>query len=688
MTGAGRFLGIAACVWLTGFAAAQREDLRYQNNYKWDFQAMCSMDDLALWAGAQPEDIKISPDCRQGTGCLEVNIDLDKGQYQRIEHNFIDGFSDVGAYLHGMNGHVKDFTDLKAIEFSYKTQLSSDIMIHFSIWDRTMQWCGWNVKVKAHATDWQTVTVTVPADIKQRMDIGRTGGVTFEIQTKNEPVAGKIYFDDLKFINESRAGIIAEKKTERYADYPRPIHSLPLPSAAKVNDAKIIMYVGITNRLSEGDSQGAIAQLADSISRFRGIKNIEFWFYAGEWGFLMKDDDQLSPEEVTLKNKVKTATLDVAGWCENNKVPFYMGPGHISPIMIKADWMKLILDAAPTYCKGMFLHEYSPESNQPLQEMIDLLELLRATDKVMILNNQTSYWFSFAWPGNSQYRNAIINERYKDVFVPMWENLLPAAQGLCLGYCLGYWKGGLVNNWGVSVQSWGYANLNYGLTDQMPADWWLRMFVSAVAYGAKYVEIEPDWPFNGAHLKHELKGGYLLKLSDNFKLGYWQDSPEMTALRWFDDLLSQRALVLANGPEDLVSIPGVALQVAESEHLGKTGFFERALDITFNQSHCPTYYEMAAIPRKNNIFRTLYRSMAHYDQTFPKTPYGLVTIFPMEADTKGFKIFKTDGYGAFMDGNWQPAETAEPLISSTFIEASKKLPLTAENCNISVTKWS
>ena len=649
-----------------------------QEKYKWDFDKMGKMDSLSLWAGTQPEDMTISKDCIEGEGSLQCSIDLDSSEKIRIEHNFIDGYYDVGAYLHNLNGKTEDFSKVKTIEFSYKTDLSGNCNIVFSIWDRICGWCSWKVGVEAKTGSFKTESLSIPENIAKRLKIDKVGGVTFEIRADNGNVKGKILFDGLKFLEETKKGIDAQAEMKPSINYGGPVHSMPLKES-KRKPPHIIMFAGLTNHLNNGDYEKSIRVLEESINRFRGIENIEFWFYAGEYGFLMKEN--LTDEEKAKLAKVRQVTIDVAKWCQANKLPFYMGPGHITPIMIKADWMKEILDAAPTYCLGVFMHEYSPEGNEPLQEMLDMLDLLKERNKVLILNNQTSYFFTFMWPGCEKYRKATLDEKYKDVYVPMWENLLPAAQGLCMGSCLGYWRSGIVNNWGVSIQSWGYANLNYGTTDQMPADWWLRMLVSSAAYGANYIEIEPDWPFDGEHLKDKLEGGYLLKLSEEYKLPYWQSNDRMKALRWFDHLLVDNALVGASSPKDVVSLSNVVLQFENSENLGKTGFFERGLDIRFNQSHCPTHYEMAAMPKRGDIFRSVYDSTAHYDQTFPKTPYGLVSIHPADANLTGLTVFKTDGFGVKIDDKWLPAAEGESVSISLRDEIAEVSGILMDNAS-------
>jgi len=676
---------VIVLIGLSVIAAAQRDDLKYQNDYRWDFQKMCSMDDLGLWAGLRPDDLKISSDSKEGQGCLQAAVELSAGENLRLEHNFIDGFADVGAYLHGMNGFTEDFSGIQTVEFSYRSELNNPAPMAFMMWDRRQQWCQWPITLQAKTDGWKTVRLSIPGNIREIMDVAQTGGITFQITAPDSGLQGTVYLDDLKFLFESADGIASIAVAKPYSDYPRAIHSQPLPQDASDNPVKILMFCGINNYITEGNAEKAIEVLADSISRFRGLRNIEFWFYAGRCSFM---DGQLTEEQIQLRQKVRQAAIKVAQWCEQNQVPFYMGAGHVTPILVKADWMKDILTAAPNYCKGMFLHEYSPESNQPLQEIIDLLELLREENKVLILNNQTSYWFTLMRPECTEFRNAMFNERYKGVFVPMWENLLPAAQGLCLGGVMGYWRAGLVENWGVSVQSWGYANLNYGLTDQMPADWWLRMLISSAALGAKYIEIEPDWPFNGHQLKAELKGDYLLKLDKNARYGQWQDTPEMKALRWFDDLLTHKTLLRAKNPDHQASLSPVILQAKASDNMGKTGLFERGLDIHFNQSHCPTHYEMSAQIGQNDIFRYVYRSNQHYDQTFPETPYGLITIVPMEARADKSTVFKTDGCRAFLDGQWKQPEQSVQIVAKAFADAASKLPFTAENCFITATKLS
>ena len=654
-----------------------------RENYKWDFDAMCRMDLLGLWVGGGPEDLSISPEAAEGKGSIEASVHLDSGEFVRIEHLFIDGFADVGANLHSLNGHDVDLSDKKSIRFSYKSDLNHLARLIFRLSDHSGGWLEWQLPGLPKSGSWQSAMLAIPPEVSKNINLKSAGGVSFELRAQGGGLDGRLWLDDLSFLDQPSPGAISPVSIEPPASlYGPAIHSPRATPRAAARPAHTIMFVNNSRALSEANTALAVAQLRESIARFHGM-DIEFWFYPGEAGMFM---DPNAPESKEKLPKIRQTTLDVARWCEANRVKFYLGPGHVIPIIVKADWMKEILDAAPTCCLGVFMHEYSPEGNGQLEEVLELLELLKTRGKVMILNNQTSYWFAQMLPEYTVYRNKVFSGRYQDVFVPMWENLLPGAQGLCLGSCLGFWRAGRVASWGVSCQAWTYANLNLGLTDQMPAHWWLRMFVSSVACGANYIEIEPDWPFNGHLLSKVPEGGFLLKLDEKVAKPFGQDSAEMKALRWFQELLMHGALLTAASVDDAASLSPVALQVVKGPGNGQWGIFERGVDKTINQSYCPTAWDMACQPSRGDIFRQLYRSMQHYDQTIPQTPYGLISILPPEQSPGGIELLKTDGRGLFYRDHWLTPEHAEPVVRKAFIKASGKLPITAEGCMIAVTR--
>jgi len=434
--------------------------------------------------------------------------------------------------------------------------------------------------------------------------------------------------------------------------------------------------------------------LHEELRRFSGIQHRALFINPGTRKPVHEDPNYLP--------RLQGLLVEVAQYCEAQKVPFYQMTGVEGFGFYPPRLMFAIEQAAPAMCRGFLFAESGVETNNHIDYLIALMDYLAARKKKVLYFQQTSYWVgvmqhSGGEPG--RFLRTLQNPKYKEVFVPMWENLLPAAQGLCFGSTMGFWRGGLTADWGISAQSWGYANLNLGGTADMPGHWWLRMFLLAITTGGLYVEIEPIWPFDGENtegqVRHSKQWGHSLRWIGDTRsqlLCDLEPGEELRALRYVDRLIGAGIVRPPARPEFLRSLPDVSLKIIEQNTLSDTryrwGIFRRGLDENWwTLGDCPNSWEMALQTRKTDVFGALYNSSHLYDQTVPETEYGLVSIIPPGSTlSKSIQTIECDGYTVYREGKWLSLEAGHDLIVEAFAEAARALPFRAKGCFLSVVE--
>ena len=593
---------------LLSFAPAETE---LPSEQDWDFREVCRMESADHWTGPWNEyDIKTSSDAIEGNNCIEVNLSVLPKHHIRIERNFVcdcyDGFRNMMAF--GMVD--EDFSAYHTITFQYKTDIQNMQAFIFRIYDREGGWLQWEIHHLKKTTNWRKVTLSIPIDSWPKFNHHRVGGFVWEINAGNEKVDGKIWLDDLKLLPDTTQGIKGKAHRIEKINHNISINPPNIKHEYPDNDVHLIMNMSgeIGIAMAEHKTDLAIKRLSDAVSVFKDVRGLEYFFAAEAWRVKKKPTvEELSsgkyPDPNEWLAKSHNTYVEMSQWCEKNHIPFYIGialsADHV-PI-VPPETIQACLKQAPEYCRGVVMGEYSIESNGGIDEVVEVMKLLKQYNLKLLYYQQSSYWFGILMPHGNEFRDRILCPEFKDVFVPMWENLLPSAQGLCLGSILGMWKSGMVSDWGASVQSWGYTNMNWGGTSDQPGHIWLRTLLSVISFGGHYIEIEPKWVFDGenvpgqiAHFKqwaHNLRWVGRRRPQVDIDL---DPSGPMRALQLVNNLLRNKAVIPAPGPDNVLSVSPAVIRLKHTKDWGKWNFFHRGTDDNFYDYCCPNYTEMSA----------------------------------------------------------------------------------------------
>ena len=654
-----------------------------------------SMDTVRDWAGLPPGEITVSPERQQGMGSLRVPVRIDPWKHLRVENNFLSGHHDGFRNMMGMGMEVENFAPYRSIRFSVKTRLKGAYAFVFRLFDRSGGWMDWNIPNPEANEDWFNVVLSVPPDSGKWLDIRRIGGVMFELRARDESVTGEVFLDGLELVEEIEAGVSANAPIRPDMAYALNPPRLEIPQAHAQKEVEFIFNMSpLELPIWDNDHEATMRCLNEELERFSSLKHGAVFINPGTRKPVNEDPDYLpNLQELLVK---------VARHCERQGVPFYQMTGVEGLGFYPAELMFAVERAAPTMCRGFLFAECSVETNNHVDYLIELLNYLAPRNKKALYFQQTSYWLGIMQhqsgdPG--RFLRTIQDSKYKDVFVPMWENLLPASQGLCFGSTLGFWRGGLTSDWGVSAQSWGYANLNFGGTADMPGHWWLRMFLHAITTGGRFVEIEPIWPFDGENtegqVRHSKQWGHTQRWIGDTRsqlLCDLEPGDKLRALRYMDRLIEAGIVRSPARPVFLKSLPDISLKVIDQDVESPTryrwGIFRRALEENWwNLGDCPNAWEMALQTPQTDVFRSLYHSSHIYDQTVPQTPYGIVSIAPPGSRLpSSTQIIECDGYSVYRNGRWLDVQEAHETIVQAFEKAANHLPFRAEGCFLSVVE--
>lgn len=653
------------------------------------------MDVVRDWAGLPPGMITITDDCVEGKGALRVPVDMALGRRLRIENNFVSAHHDGFRNMMCMGIEVENFAPYRTLRFSYKTALKGDYTLQFRLYDRTGSWIDWNIPLPNTAEDWTTVALSVPPDVDKLVDIRRIGGIMFELQASDAPVDGTLFLDDIELVEACTEGIQANTHARpdmSYADQPGPLH---IPDAYATKPVEFVLNMSpLELPIWENDHEATMRCLAQELQRFQGLEHEALFINPGTRKPIHDDPNYLP--------NLQTLLVKVARYCETHHVPFYQMTGVEGFDFYPLEVMAAVEQAAPTMCRGFLFAESSIDTNNHIDYLISLMDYLAPKNKKVLYFQQTSYWVGIMQhtggePG--RFIKTLQTPEYRDIFVPMWENLLPATQGLCFASTMGFWRGGLTSDWGISAQSWGYANLNLGGTADMPGHWWLRMFLLAITTGGRYVEIEPIWPFDGENtegqVRHSKQWGHNTRWIGDTRsqlLCDLEPGDELRALRYVDRLISAGIVRPPAQPQHLKSLPDVSLKIVDQDVPSQTryrwGIFRRALDENWwILGDCPNSWEMALQTHAMDVFGDLYDSSHLYDQTIPETRYGQISIVPPGSTLpSSTKVIECDGYSVCRNGKWLDLQTAHDLIVEAYAQASKALPFKAKGCFLSVVE--
>jgi hypothetical protein len=621
------------------------------NEQKWDLKEICRLESTDYWTGPfDKEDITVSTDAVEGKHSIQVNLDIEPGHNIRIEKNFVadchEGFRNMMAF--GMID--EDFSPYRTISFDYKTDVNNIDKIIFRVYDREGGWLQWLIPSPGNAKEWTKITLAVPPKTLPEFNKLRTGGVIWEITAGSEPVKGKIRLDNLQLITDGKGGIEGTSYRPKKIDHRMAINPPAVKSGYCSDEIHLVMNMTgeVGYAIASHDTEMAIKTFSESVRVFKDVPGLEFFFAPEAWRVKLKpSEEELSsgkcPDPKQWQAKTQEVYVAMAKWCEDNKVPFYAGigmSGDHKPV-IPAETIEACIQAAPQYCRGSLMGEFSIESNQGIDLTVDVLKVLKKYNRKLLYFNRGAYWYGIMMPHGNKFREMIFTPEFKDVFVPMGEYVGPETQALSFSTLIGLWRSGMAGDWGVSAQSWQYANLNWGGTSDQPGDIWLRMFLSVASFGGRYIEIEPKWAFDGENVPgqvtmfkqwaHNLR--WVGKRRAQIDIDLDPGDP-MRALILFNRLVRSNALKAAASPEKVVSISPVVFQVEHKDGWDNWGLFHRAVDKKFFDGCCPNYTQMSAQVPAYDAFSYLYSSNQFYDQILPLNDYGLVSILPAQARLK------------------------------------------------------
>lgn len=589
-----------------------------------DMKEICSLESTDWWCGPGPGDLSVSPESVEGWGSLQMGLDLMPGEHFRLERNFVRGGDLV----------EKDLTGTKSISFAWRAAMKGCSGGCLRVWDRAGGWLEWPIDFGDSAGKWDKATLTVPQNCARLINLKRIGGIMWELRAGGSALTGKLLLDDLKLFDKFGPGIQPTNRRITAAIGMNKISAIPIAHPTPAPAVHIVVNLTpVSYALQDGNSDAAIERIKGALVHYAGIPGLELAF-----------GPEINEAYANLGAAKFTDTLvTVAKWCEANSVKFYIqvaGPGGIATPYEAA---KATIDAAPKCCLGIWMGETPIEEySGGIDKLVAMLNLVRERGKRLCYHRFTQTWWNFALDKSNLDR--VFAPRFADTIVPLWENLEPSCEGLTLGSVLGFWVSGRAKQWGVSTQSWWWDNMRLGGTNDMPAHNWMRMFVSTIGLGGTYVQIEPEWSMTGDCMK---------------------------ALQRFGELLKTGAILPSPGPDETVSIPGLALQVKPTDRTGTHGFLSAA-----QWNYCDRSRQLP----KRDLFRTIYRSAQVYEQLMPETPWGLVAILPQGRAPKGLRLVTIDGLRVFENGEWLPETESLPRIMAAYKEASKEIPLAAEGC--------
>ncbi len=606
-----------------------------------DLEAIGAMDNTDGWFGPSPDQLNISPGY-SGNG-LALSLDLNSDEHFRLERNFISlGSSNypmaLGSETRQGEMLTKDLSQTRSISFHYHSDVPSPMGMVFRIWDRTGGWLQWDVSLPGPNGNWSIIQLSIPPDdLTSVVNLRAIGGFIIEIQAGDGPVYGDLMLDELSFSSQSSDGLAPRFVELMLPIDPTAIQTVLVEDPIPARDFHIIVHISAASwAFNSGDVETGLEAIRQSVDHYNGLGQLEYVF-----GF---DDPQFDITTPDSEAHAIDIIVKVAQWCEENQIPFYFAIAG-ADIEVPFSVVKAVSDSAPNYNLGVAVGEIY--ANQVLTErnvdqLVEVLEFLRERNKHLIFWRFADLWWQINL--NQEYVDRIFSEEYTNVIVPIWENL--GCETLAMGVTQGYWISGRVGEWGASTQSWQWDGLRWSNTYGMPSHDWLRMFVMTIASGATYMEIEPQWALEDGALE---------------------------ALREFILLQQKGVLLTSPGLDQTLSIPAVALQTYPYEIFDET---PRGL-LQCNPGDYQKTYEQV---RPEMIARYLNHAFHYYENIFPQTPYGFVSILPQDTSLQNVTSLLTDGRRLFYGEIWYAPMDASDIVLAAYQDAAEDLPFRADGC--------
>ena len=380
--------------------------------------------------------------------------------------------------------------------------------------------------------------------------------------------------------------------------------------------------------------------------------------------------------------------LQIASRLENENASHVLAVAHgVDPFM-SVDVVRRWLDAAPTTCRGIMMHENSyfvthfkdglPELVAKLDSFIDdfmlpVMDVCVEKKKRFYLMEKQLWWVGL--PAVKKYAARILAPKYRSIIVPMVEESNSRCPQLNFVARVGLWRIGTVQNWGLNLiddQLRTCKAYEYNLVDAHSA---LRHYVAYAAAGATEFKLGKMMYMFRTERGNEEAGTMVGNIS--FR---------QSGLLAFDTFMHMlgKGLVVPPAREEIVGVSPVAFRMQEPHDgfwlsarmrdpaaispLSRNGLFS-GHDWGFTRPH--PYYASAY----------LMNTKRYCHQIIPEDPYGLPLILPSwpESNQQAWAndIIDTDGVHMLKDGRSVTAEDAKPEIVERFANGAARLPFTA-----------
>jgi hypothetical protein len=335
--------------------------------------------------------------------------------------------------------------------------------------------------------------------------------------------------------------------------------------------------------------------------------------------------------------------------------------GHGNAVFFPLSTFEQMMLAAPKHLKGFVFAEMegTGENTQEVVEqlLLPLAELCLKHGKIIFFRNKNVFWSGTCYL--PFWSKVLLNDKYKDVFIPGLEETNSRTQELSLAGRIGLWQTNCFTHWACRTVT---DNANFDRMFEWGAQQIIthhfRNLVSTASMGA-------DMFFSDIHGGEQTAGMFaqLVPFYEMLEKGIIQIPTQEQLLS-----CSDFALVMKSPPSP---------QYLRSGMNGHRYDFPNATDqeMVFNQ--LDTYWGGSTLPDYD--FSAYAMNVKQRTCNFlPELPYGIVPIIPaMESGSNRFKnTITTDGEFFFDEaGNTIPASQLKSKVEEALKSAAERLPV-------------
>ncbi len=380
--------------------------------------------------------------------------------------------------------------------------------------------------------------------------------------------------------------------------------------------------------------------------------------------------------------------LQIASRLERAHATHVLAVAHGLDPFMSVGMVRRWLDAAPTTCRGIMMHENShpvshfKDGNPKLVAQIDsfidgfmlpVMDVCLEKKKRFYLMEKQLWWA--AVPAVKKYADRIFAPKYRSIIVPMVEESNSRCPQLNFVARVGLWRMGAVQRWGLNLiddQLRTCKLYEYNLGDAHSA---LRHYVAYAAAGAT-----------------ELKLGKMMYV---FRTPRGKEKPgtevgalsfRQTGLLAFDTFmhLLGKGLVVPPTREEIVGVSPVAFRMqkpADGFWLSATIRDPAAISPLSRNGLFSGHDWGLTRPHPYYASSYLMNTKRYGHQVIPENPYGLPVILPPWPESGHQAWAKdtvdTDGVHMLKGGRRVRAKDAKPEILDRFAKGAAELPFTA-----------